>query len=474
MDNFGKIKCFVMANSERKVTISEIEKFTGICRCSVRKLINDHESDDDLNQFIVDGRKQKLDSIPINPFDDEKVSNQKNEENSTVDSIENNDQSNINEGQTVESDNSINSNGEKKCYDVAIVPQTILYTEIRNKSKRFVLDESILDLSFFQFMDLINDILKKGYVPEFYVYETDVLFWDANKNRNILAKQLLKFFAQDNEEKFHTLSSDEKSRKNDFASQLKKNDCTLISGKAENIIYCKLNDVPVEIPKVFLEKIPNPFKGEGIVGMDSCMMGVEKNELENLFEKYESILISDIQAEEITPGHLYNVIAYYGQVKFANKEFFTNKDQLICYFYSQNTVDMFYTLDYGCYLFAKFASLNVVLYTSSPATTSRILKRLTEANLPKGEKNIRQGDEIVFDLMEYHETALLLNDCSNLEIYSVSGIKRTDGKAYSRDFLVMKQNNSMIIMQLTKKKHAVVRYVGTCENVPNAYKNMLK
>ena len=68
MNNFKKIQAVVLANRERKITISEISKITSIKRNRVNRLLQKFDTEGELFEFIVDGRKCKLKSEPINPI----------------------------------------------------------------------------------------------------------------------------------------------------------------------------------------------------------------------------------------------------------------------------------------------------------------------------------------------------------------------------------------------------------------------
>ena len=81
MNNFEKIQAVVLANHDRKITISEISKITSIDRSQVRRLLQKFDTERRLSEFIVDGRKCNLKDKPKNPIDlSDEVDSEKSEE----------------------------------------------------------------------------------------------------------------------------------------------------------------------------------------------------------------------------------------------------------------------------------------------------------------------------------------------------------------------------------------------------------
>ena len=84
MNNFEKIQAVVLANHDRKITISEISKITSIDRSQVRRLLQKFDTERRLFEFIVDGRKCNLKDKPKNPINlSDEVDSEKSEEEST-------------------------------------------------------------------------------------------------------------------------------------------------------------------------------------------------------------------------------------------------------------------------------------------------------------------------------------------------------------------------------------------------------
>ena len=309
MNNFEKIQAVVLANHDRKITISEISKITSIDRSQVRRLLQKFDTERRLSEFIVDGRKCNLKDKPKNPIDlSDEVDSEKSEEESTKisgqmsyfdlirqsDSEEDHKQvvervvdsseepglssseesvgSNINQPNTESNEGAVCEFKDKQ-------NKTILYSDLFcEKIVKVLFDSSILDLTINQFNSILKKMEKKRIRPKFIVFAEDVYQLDMKKNENFLAKELLKFFAQDSENNFHELFDGEKPTQNLLGKFCAEYKFTLVSGNAKNILWAKLYNVKVIIPEPFLKRTPNPCHGNGIVGLDSCMMSIHQDE----------------------------------------------------------------------------------------------------------------------------------------------------------------------------------------------------
>lgn len=505
MNNFEKIQAVVLANHDRKITISEISKITSIDRSQVRRLLQKFDTERRLSEFIVDGRKCNLKDKPKNPIDlSDEVDSEKSEEESTKisgqmsyfdlirqsDSEEDHKQvvervvdsseepglssseesvgSNINQPNTESNEGAVCEFKDKQ-------NNTILYSDLFcEKIVKVLFDSSILDLTINQFNSILKKMEKKRIRPKFMVFAEDVYQLDMKKNENFLAKELLKFFAQDSENNFHELFDGEKPTQNLLGKFCAEYQFTLVSGNAKNILWAKLYNVEVIIPEPFLKRTPNPCHGNGIVGLDSCMMSIHQDELDKLLKNYEKILISDIQLEEIPGGYLLDLVAFYGEVEFASRSS-RDKDQNICKFYGENEVTAMYTIDYGCFLFGKLSHINCILYDYSKASMSNLLKLAN--NLFMQFNVIQTGDEIILDEMTdiLDNAVMILNDFPNVSIFSPIGQKRDSEvrKAYSQDFLTIHIFNTVIIAQIKKRQRALVHYAGQATETPREYKKFL-
>lgn len=496
LENFQAIQKIIFANRERKMSISEISRIASINRNQVKRLIQRYDNSDELSEFIVDGRKSKFLSEPIIP----KTTG--NNESKTIDTKEiQNEEGQTEKVQTEDfEDEKIQfediQNKNIQIEDVHTVnvgkERTLMYSELYHReneefvyskeTRKFVFDSTITELSVSQFSDVLYEIVKKGIKPRFCLYSNDVLLLDMKKKGSKLAKELLKFFAQDSMLQFHELLYTEKPNHEFLAQVCSQNNYTLISGNARNILWCKLYQVDVIVPTPFKEIIPNPCQGKGIVGLDSCMLEISKGELDRLLKKYKSILISDIQLEEIKERkgekgeYLLNLVAYYGDVRLANRAT-ENADKNICIFYSQNNVEAMYTVDYGCYLFGKLSRVNnCTLYKHPSSSESRFLSILNQ--LPKKYDEIKVGDVIILDEVNILKNAYVFDwaKFSNISIFSPAGKKRK-GKvrnAYSQDYLTIYINqNIIVIAQITKQQKARVCFYGFKSNVPTDLKKFL-
>ncbi len=480
MNNFEKIQTVILANKARKITISEISRITGIERNSVKKCLQQYDTDKVLHEFIVDGRKTKFNSEAVNPLTDSNVPKRRGcfelmkwEDSSGIVPVARVTSSSwLDEGKT---ETARKYSGNKFEVTQPSDFKTIYYSNLDKcrKVQKYVFDSSLLELDCSQFLNLLGKLFDKGIVPKFCVYANDIVELDTNKEEFVLARELLKFFALDFNEEFYSLINEEKTSEEQLAELCKKNGYTLISGNAKNIAWCKLYQVDVVIPDLFLENFPNPCCGNGIVGVDSCMMAIKPVEMNNVLRDYEKILISDIQLNEIPGGYLLNLIAYYGEIRFSNK---TTKDQdyNICLFYKENTVRDVYTFDYGCYLFGKLCQINIMLYEYTNASKSFVLKAIANMVSQKQDE-LKIGDEIILDQMAQETVSLNLSKFPNISVFSKNGVKRKDQnkKAYSQDFLVIRQNKYIVIAKITKLKCAVVYYCGTESEVPEEYKVFL-
>ena len=178
----------MLANRERKITISEISKITSIERNRVNRLLQKFDTEGELFEFIVDGRKCKLKSEPINPINlSDEVDAGESEEKSTnisgqvsyfdltrqsdseedhkqvvervvdsseepsLSSSEESVESNINQPNTESNEGAVCEFKDKQ-------NKTILYSDLFcEKIVKVLFDSSILDLTINQF----NSILKK-------------------------------------------------------------------------------------------------------------------------------------------------------------------------------------------------------------------------------------------------------------------------------------------------------------------------
>lgn len=503
MNNFEKIKNVVLTNSERKITISEISQITSINRSKVRALLHEFDTEKQLVKFIVDGRKFKFESKPLVPTENDFCERCKGDSTnisgsiSYFDSIEESDlekncnhvvervcssedtdlqcpekieAEEINQFATIcESTDigEISSNPEKS--------KTILYSDLfYGKTLEILFDSTILDLTMNQFNSVLGKIAKRGFKPKFVVFKEDVLLLDMNKEKSYLAKELLKFFAQDSTECFHELRDDEKPSQKFLAKLCSEHNFTLISGNAKNIVWAKLYNADVIIPEPFLKNVPNPCCGKGVIGLDSCMMAINQEELNQLLKQYEKILVSDIQIEEIPGGHLLDLIAFYGEVKFADRES-KDEDMNICNFYSKNEIAAMYTIDYGCYLFGQLSHVNCHLYNYFKASESQLLRLAN--SLFMQPHDVKSGDEIVLDQMNniVDNAVLILNEFPNISIFSPAGQKRENEvrKAYSQDYLTIHVDDTVVIAQVKKRQRALVRYAGQETDTPREYKKFL-
>ena len=483
----AEITNVVLANQKRKVTITEIAKCTGIDRHKVSNLV---KKDDELSKYVVDGRKLGKPELQLINPNDSRISayfNLSDEEISKVvvkaEECDENTKESLNEDAkevlkkdadeaTDISTNAISyENTDKTSDESTDQKKKVKYSSL---VKQGVIKEYIIDYDaewcIEDFIYFIRSLVSEKIIPKILLFANDVLKLDLAKKENKLASEMLKFFAQDKNENFHILKCEDRPNLGEkLAKMCKENNFTLISGNPKNVAWCKLYDVEVVIPQVYKERYPNPFKGKGIIGLDSCMMGIKHNEMANLLSQFETCLISNIQLKEMRGGYLFIVSAYYGQIKWADRQF-EDEDKNIAYFYQKNTVNTMYTIDYGCYLFAALAKVNCKLYKDKRATESMMLKILDNGVFVEWE-NLKKGDEIILDEIPSPKDRGYLDfkGYPYVSIYRSSGLKRRDKRGYSQDYIFIKNNDKIIIAQITKLKLAVIKFCGNTDSIPEEY-----
>lgn len=483
----AEITNVVLANQKRKVTITEIAKCTGIDRHKVSNLV---KKDDELSKYVVDGRKLRKPELQLINPNDYRISayfNLSDEEISKVvvkaEECDENTKESLNEDAkevlkkdadeaTDISTNAISyENTDKTSDESTDQKKKVKYSSLVKQGviKKYIIDYDA-EWCIEDFIYFIRSLVSEKIMPKIVLFANDVLKLDLAKKRSKLASEMLKFFAQDKNEKFHILKCEDRPNLGEeLAKMCKENNCTLVSGNPKNVAWCKLYDVEVVIPQLYKERYPNPFKGKGIIGLDSCMMGIKHDEMANLLSQFETCLISNIQLKEMEGGYLFIVSAYYGQIKWADRQF-EDEDKNIAYFYQKNTVNIMYTIDYGCYLFAALAKVNCKLYKDKRLTESMMLKILDNGVFVEWEE-LKKGDEIILDEIPSPKNNACLDFQSYpyVSIYKSNGLKRCDKRGYSRDYIFIIKNDKIIIAQITKLKLAVIKFCGNTDSIPEEY-----
>ena len=127
------------------------------------------------------------------------------------------------------------------------------------------------------------------------------------------------------------------------------------------------------------ELFPSPFDSKGkVLGFDSCVAFLKKEDIIPLLSGAKTILLSDVQVREIpNNSYILKVCAYYGKVKKAEPQISGIADQTIVNFYKNNVVDIVYTMDSGFMVFAKFAKIHCeFIKDKSGVTSSKIFEKI--------------------------------------------------------------------------------------------------
>ena len=356
--------------------------------------------------------------------------------------------------------------------------------EVEKKQKEFILLDDIFEIGFCMFMKLVDEITEMDSIPVFVLFESDLIALDSMKETNDLARHLIKFFAQDDNNMFSRLVSGVKPEGDNLIKYCSENNITPVTGDAVFVLKAKLSKNKVLIPKCIKDIFQNPCQGSNVYGFDTCATFVNNDILKDVLKDAKSILLSDIQLEQIgdVKSYILKVCAYYGKILPAKKNTkgANNSDRDIVQFYKTNPVDKVITCDFGFKMFAKFAGVNCSILSTeySTYTISEILTRINSAS-SRGfkEKEISQCN-IVYDfLMNSFDGKLRIftDSLENIAVYNSSYHKRTLGKKYTEvkkgEFVIIRENGKILVTIVNSIQYATgkVLYFGSEDEMPNCY-----
>lgn len=366
-----------------------------------------------------------------------------------------------------------------KLSEIMIAPKKVIV-------KNFIFDESIFKLDTKIYQKLLQEIMSPNYRPVIWLFESQLFYLDKVKENYPVARDLLKFFAQDDDNKYTKLLQGEMPKADELGKFCKNNDIILVSGKAPNIVWCKVNDVKVIIPNYFKNLHRSPFTGNEIIGIDSCVMGAPY--MKSIFPKTKTVWISDIQLQErgFSESEFYTVLAYYG--KFGRAEMIDgHHDKSIINFYKQNGVEKVYGADYGFKVFAKLVGLEVELIYVNEQMNSRSTSTMLEviksksSTVPEEVLKFKSGNFIKLDsIIEICCGRLrIFVDNKNVDI-SVYDSRKRQKKSPLRfieveknDVITVCRANTVLIIEVVIAADAIgkILYYGDEKNIP---KNLLK
>ncbi len=340
------------------------------------------------------------------------------------------------------------------------------------------------------FEDFLNEFITvfPYKVPKFWFFKSDIINLDNNKTTSVLSRQIMRFIALDESYKYTKLINTDRPDDDELIKLCNENDITYITGNAYQILKFKLNCAKIYVPTMFKKAYPNPFKGEGIVGIDTCALLVQKEDFMEYIVSYSSILISQIQLEEFCKNcdsYPLKICAYYGDIKYADCSSEEKADINIVLFYKKNHVSNIITRDYGFKVFARLEGLECQLVKIQAQKSSNSLEIYDYIN---GQYNKFKNQEIstgnILDLSDATESRgenslKIFKDNNNIVVYTNSGRKRNSNmyveEAYNQDYVVIRKKDKILVFQIinSAKQLAKVCFYGEVKDMPKKYKSFI-
>lgn len=351
----------------------------------------------------------------------------------------------------------------------------------RKNARYYFLADDVFDFRLKEFTDLIEEIVSQGIQPVFCLFEEDLPKLDMKKEECFAAQHFLKLFALDDTGEYTCLFHGNRPTDENFINHCLNNKITVVSGDAVTLLNCRMNSVNVLVPNFSKIKTPNPFKGETVIGFDSCVaINLKNNEIDELVKDAKSILLSDIQLFEVCSNiYLLKLCAYYGEIKKAER-ISENADKNIVNFYKNNPVDMVYTLDAGFKVFARFAKVPCIFlkdYLKQPANVD-FYDIIRKHKYSEPDIEASKVDKVFYDSHINYADGKLRMDVETREfvfVYKNDEFKKTDSLKYIElsvgDKIFISHKNKILITELIDLKKGVgkILFWGTEEEMFKEY-----
>ena len=418
--------------------------------------------------------KSLLDKIAIEAEEDEKVIPKVTEE--VKDLLETD---SIQEGNEAKEASSISETADESEADVTAEEQRIVEPvslkklfQAKRNVRFYYLADDIFEFRLKSFIELIEKIASQGIQPVFCLFEEDLPKLDSKKEDCFAAQHFLKFFALDDNGDYTCLFHGNRPTDDNFINHCLNNKVTVVTGDAVTILNCRLNGVNVFIPEHCKARTPNPFRGDKVLGFDSCVaINLKNTEIDELVRDAKTILLSDIQLNEIHSNiYICRLCAYYGEIKKAEKVS-ENSDKNIVNFYKENPVDMVYTLDAGFKVFARFAKVPCTFLVDNLKLTANtdIYDLVRNHKYSEPDIDVSKVDNVLYDsLINYVDGKLRMDsDTRGFVFVYRKGFKKTDSFKYLElfvgDWIMIVKKNRILITELVDLRRGVgkVLFWGT-------------
>lgn len=342
----------------------------------------------------------------------------------------------------------------------------------RKNVRYYYFADDIFEFRLKPFIELVEKIVSQGIQPVFCLFEEDVPKLDAKKEDSYAAQHFLKLFALDDNGDYTCLFHGNRPTDDNFINHCLNNKVTVVTGDAFTILNCRMNGVNVFIPDHCKDRTPNPFKGDKVLGFDSCVaINMKNTEIDELVREAKSIVLSDIQLSEIHSNiYLCRLCAYYGEIRKAEK-ISDNSDKNIVNFYKENPVDMVYTLDAGFKVFARFAKVPCTFLVDNLKQPANIelYDIIRNHKYSEPDIDVSKVDNVFYDsLINYVDGKLRMDADTRGFVYVYrKGFKKTDSFKYLElfvgDRIMIVKKNKILITELVDLRRGVgkVLFWGT-------------
>lgn len=361
---------------------------------------------------------------------------------------------------------------------------------VNKKTKNFIFSDDIYhEMNIEDFLAFIDEIASTDYVPVFWFFEHDLLILDSKKENSVLARHLIKFMAEDEDNNYTHLVQGDKPKGRKLVDFCSENHITCVTGKYDDILECRLHSAKVHIPKFFKERFPNPLKGDKTIGFDSSAAYMKENAINELLSDAKTVILSSIQVTELINPNIYllKVCAYYGQIRGAKRISSNPPDKDIVQFYKTNPVDVVYTFDSGFRMYAKFANVPCQLIKKfvqfTPSDISKKINSIFSKDF--NEENLEDSDRIVFDTLVDTFDGKMRFYPQNEDFDGIITVFRNGHKLRPRvhyfdlinaDFIIIRKNKKALVAEITNAKNCVgkIRFFGEEAELPRKYPNFSK
>lgn len=361
---------------------------------------------------------------------------------------------------------------------------------LNKKTKNFILGDDVYHkMGIEDFFDFLDEISSPDYIPVFWFFEHDLLVLDSKKEYSVLARHLIKFMAEDENNTYTCLVQGNKPSGRKLADFCSENHITCVTGKYDDILECRLHSAKVIIPEFFKKKFPNPLKGDKVVGFDSSAAFMKESAINELLSDAKTLILSSIQATELVNPNIYllKVCAYYGQIRGAKRVASNPPDKDIVQFYKTNPVDIVYTFDSGFRMFAKFANVPCQLIKKFIQFTPSDISKKINSIFSRGfnEEGLEDCDRIVFDTLADSFDGKMRFYSQNEDFNGIVTIFRNSHKMkftvhyidlINGDIIVVRKNKKALVAEVTNSKNCVgkIRFFGEEAELPRKFPNYSK